>query len=74
MNTALKKINDLVATSEPSKYDSISYDKYFRDLTAISNMLLEDEAVKQRREKSLLNLVHNLPGSNLKNQILNLLS
>ena len=33
MKIALTRINELIAGANPDTYDSVSYNKYFRDLT-----------------------------------------
>ncbi len=41
MNEVLKTINNLIATADPSRYDNISYNKYYRDLTTISDKVID---------------------------------
>ena len=41
MLNVLTQINELIAKVNPDDYDSVSYGKYFRDLSNLSNMVLE---------------------------------
>ena len=43
MNLALARINELIAGANPDQYDSISYNKYFREMADISNKIMAEE-------------------------------
>lgn len=68
---ALKKINELISDANPDGHPSVSYNKYFGDLTSISDILLEDEEEKKLLNKQLLLEVLNLPDSESKTKIIN---
>ena len=71
---ALKKLNDMISTADPDNYSNVSHNKYYRDLTTISNLLLEDQAIKIDIEKKLLLEILNLPDSETRLKLINLIS
>jgi hypothetical protein len=66
MIKTIKLINSLIANANPNNYDNVSYNKYYRDLSNISNSILEDNS-KLRKE------VLNIKDEDLKRKILELL-
>jgi hypothetical protein len=70
---SLRRINELIANADPNNYDSISYGKYYRDLTSISNHILEEDAEKHAKEKALLLEIHKLEDSEVKTRLLTLI-
>jgi len=70
MLKSLKRINDLVANADPNNYDSISYNKYYRDLASISDAVLEDADEFKTKEVKILSELNNLPESAAKQNII----
>lgn len=60
MKTSLIRINELIAGSEPDNYDSISYNKYFRDLTDVSNRIMQDEEKQTQKIAEILKAINDL--------------
>lgn len=52
MTKTLKLINEIIASADTNLYDNVSYDTYFKDLTVISNSLI-DEKNEMALSKSL---------------------
>ena len=67
MNETLKKINEFISTANPDKYTSVSYNTYFKELTSLSNSIL-NEREKLKTEINSLDVA-----DEIKNKILNLL-
>jgi hypothetical protein len=73
MLKSLKVINNLVANANPNDYDSISYNKYYRDLSTISNTVLEDAEAFKIKEMKIMAELHNLPESAAKQNIIRII-
>lgn len=73
MLKSLKRINALVANADPNNYDSISYNKYYRDLASISDAVLEDADEFKTKEVKILAELNNLPESAAKHNIIKII-
>ena len=73
MNKSLKVVNELVANAEPNHYDSISYGKYYKDLSKISNSIIDEFEVIKNRDMKLMIEINKLPDSTAKNNLLALI-
>lgn len=60
MKTSLTRINELIASANPDGYDSVSYNKYFRDLTDVSNRIMQDEEKETQKNAELLKAINDL--------------
>ncbi len=74
MTKSLKFINECVSSAKPSDYDSVSYNKYFRVLTTISNLIMEDVSASHEKEKSLINEINKLEDGRIKENLLKLVN
>lgn len=43
MIKSLKKINEIIRSASPSNYDNVSYNTYFKNLSIISDSILEEK-------------------------------
>ena len=73
MNQALLRINQLVASADPTDYDNVSYNKYFRDLSDISNKILEDEERNKQKIAKLAKAINELESNEEKTKLLDIL-
>lgn len=73
MNLALARINKLIAGSNPDHYDSVSYNKYFRELADISNKILEDEERNKQKIAKLAKAINELESNDEKVKLLDIL-
>ena len=60
MKIALTRINELIAGANPDTYDSVSYNKYFRDLTDISNKIMLDDEKQAEKNAELMKAINEL--------------
>lgn len=73
MKAALKRINELISHAQPDNYSSVSYNKYFRDLTSVSNVVMDAQSRMNQRDWKIIHKIHELPESDIKNELLALL-
>jgi len=73
MNKSLKVVNELVANADPNNYSSISYGKYYRDMTKISNSIIDEFALIQSQNMKIMAEINKLPESSTKNNLLALI-
>ena len=73
MLKSLKLINAYISGADPEKYNSISYGKYYRDLTSISNSVLEDAEEFKKKEIKILAELNDLPESAAKQKIIRII-
>ena len=55
MTKTLKLVNEIIASAESDLYDNVSYETYFKNLTKISNSII-DERNEMTLQKSLLEI------------------
>lgn len=72
MTKSLTHINNLIADSDPS--NNVSYNKYLKDLTSVSNILLGEEAQRELKDRAILNQVIQLADSPEKTTILQIIN
>jgi hypothetical protein len=60
MKLSLTRINELISGANPDAYDSVSYNKYFRDLTDISNKIMLDDEKQVSKNTELLKVINDL--------------
>jgi len=70
---SLRKINDLLGNANPDDYESISYNKYLRDLTNISNIIINETKDQKEKNISLLKAINSLSDNREKEILLNIL-
>ena len=63
MTKTLKLINSLVSEANPDTYNSISYNKYFRDLSKISDSIIEESEMHKENLRDFIEEINNLPES-----------
>lgn len=73
MKAALRRINELISNAQPDNYSSVSYNKYFKDLTSVSNHVMDAQSRMNQRDWKIIHKVHELPESETKNQLLAIL-
>ena len=73
MKLALKKINELIAGANPDAYKSISYNKYYRDLTDISNNIMQDDETQNKKNAELMKAINSLKDDKEKEILLDIL-
>lgn len=74
MTRSLKFINQLVANADPTNYDSVSYNKFFKNLTDISNMVMDEVNAQSAKDKVMLNEILKLENSPIKDNLLKLIN
>jgi hypothetical protein len=70
MLKSLKYINTLISNADSDNHSNVSYNKYFRDLSTISNTVLEDAEVLKEKEIKILAELSKLPESSAKQNII----
>ena len=70
MHKTLKKINILIRDARSDNFSSISYNKYYRDLSHISDSIIDEIP----NNTKLLMEIHKLPNSQIKTNLLDLLN
>ena len=73
MNNTLKLINAFIANTDPARYNNVSYNKYYRDMTSVSTSLIDESEKYNKDYKLLLIQVNKLPESTIKDNILRIL-
>ena len=59
----IKLINEIVSKSDPSRYDNVSYTKYYRDLSSISDSIVNETQTFIERDRKIMVAINNLPNS-----------
>jgi len=72
MTSTLNLINKLISNADPDDYESISYNKYFRDLSSISDSVISDANADKDRNLKMLAEVQKLPDSEIKASLIKL--
>ena len=73
MKLALKRINELIAGANPDTYKSISYNKYYRDLTDISNNIMQDDETQNKKNAELMKAINSLKDEKEKEILLDII-
>ena len=70
MNKSLKTVNEVITDADPNNHSSVSYTTYFRNLTKISNSIIDEKEEIEARDAKLIAEINNLPDSISKTNLL----